>query len=83
MFKATILTSDKILFEGDVWSVFFPGAEGEFEVLEWHKPILSLLRRGNIVIDGTKKVPVERGAMRMSGDELVAVVEEQGSKARS
>ena len=77
MFKATVITSNKVLFEGDVWSVFLPGATGEFEVLELHKPILSLLRQGNVVINnGELKIPVKRGAMKVSGDELVAVVEE-------
>ena len=76
VFKATIFTSSKILFEGEVRSVFLPGATGEFEVLELHKPILSLLRSGDIVMNGDLKIPVKRGAMRMSGDELVAVVEE-------
>ncbi len=76
MFKATIFTSNKVLFEGDVRSVFLPGASGEFEVLELHKPILSLLRQGDIVINGDTKIPVKGGAMRMSGDEFVAVVEQ-------
>ena len=30
MFKATIVTPNKVLFEGEVWSVFLPGATGEF-----------------------------------------------------
>jgi len=76
MFKAIVITSSKVLFEGDVRSVFLPGSKGEFEVLEFHKPILSLLRQGNLVINGDKKIHVSRGAMRMSGDELVAVIEE-------
>ncbi len=76
MFKATIITSDKVLFEGDVRSVFLPGETGEFEVLELHKTILSLLRQGNIVINGETKIPVKRGAVRMSGDDLVAIVDE-------
>jgi F-type H+-transporting ATPase subunit epsilon len=76
MFKATIITTSKVLFEGSVRSVFFPGVLGEFEVLELHKPILSLLRQGDVIINGEMKIPVKRGAMQMSGDELVAVVEE-------
>jgi F-type H+-transporting ATPase subunit epsilon len=76
VFKATVITSNKVLFEGDVRSVFLPGAAGEFEVLDFHKPILSLLKQGDLVIDGVTKIPVKRGAVRMSGDEFVAVVEE-------
>lgn len=76
MFKATVITSNKVLFEGEVRSVFLPGATGEFEVLELHKPILSLLRQGDIVMNGVTKIPVKCGAMRVSGGELVAVVDE-------
>ena len=76
MFKAIIATSTKTLFEGDVKSIFLPGATGEFEVLEFHKPIMSLLKEGKIVIDWDKEIIIKRGAMRMSGDEFAAIVEE-------
>lgn len=76
MFKATIVTPNKVLFEGEAWSVFLPGVTGEFEVLEMHKAIVSLLREGNIIINWESEIPVRSGAVRMSGDELVAIVEE-------
>ena len=76
MFKATIISSGRILFEGDAGSVFLPGVTGEFEILELHRPIVSLLKKGRIIVDGNKEIPINRGAIRMSGDELVAVVEE-------
>lgn len=76
MFKAIILTSNRVLFEGEAQSVFLPGATGEFEILEFHKSIVSLLKTGRIIIDWDKEIPIKKGAMRMSGDELVAIVEE-------
>lgn len=76
MFKATVATPGKVLFEGAAWSVFLPGATGEFEVLEMHKAIVSLLYKGSIVINCDKEIPIKSGAVRMSGDELVAIVEE-------
>jgi F0F1-type ATP synthase epsilon subunit len=76
MFKATVITQGRVLFEGEARSVFLPGSTGEFEILELHKPIISLLKKGSIVIDWKKKIPIARGAVRMSGDELVAVIEE-------
>ena len=53
-----------------------PGATGEFEILEFHKAIISLLREGRIVIDWEKEVPIKKGVVKMAGDELVAIVEE-------
>jgi len=76
MIKTTILTTNRVLFEGETWSVFLPGETGEFEVLELHKSIISLLREGSIIIDGDKEIPIKKGAMRMSGDELVVIAEE-------
>ena len=76
MFKVSILTPNRILFEGEAWSVFLPGETGEFEILEFHKAIVSLLRKGKIVIDGDREIFIGKGAVRMSDDELVAIVEE-------
>ena len=76
MFKATVVTPNKVLYEGEAWSVFLPGATGEFEVLEMHKAIVSLLREGTIMVNWNTEIPIKSGAIRMSGDELVAIVEE-------
>lgn len=53
-----------------------PGATGEFEVLEMHKAIVSLLCQGSIVVNCETGIPIKSGAVRMAGDELVAIVEE-------
>jgi len=76
MFKVTILNPKRTIYEGEAKSVFLPGDQGEFEVLELHKPIISILRRGEIIIDWNKSVAISKGIMRMRKDELVALVEE-------
>lgn len=76
MIKVTILNPRRTIFEGQAHSVFLPGDWGEFEVLDFHKPIISLLRRGEIVIDATNSLAISRGIMRMYNNELVALVEE-------
>ena len=76
MFKTTILNANRILFEGDVASLFLPGTTGEFEILDFHKPIVSLLREGAIVIDWERRLNVRSGVIRMDGREAVAIVEE-------
>jgi len=70
------LTPDHVVYEGKAWSVFLPGAAGEFEILDFHKPIISLLKKGNIIIDWKKEIPVRLGTAMMSGTGLVAIVEE-------
>jgi F-type H+-transporting ATPase subunit epsilon len=41
-----ILTPDKKVFEGNVTIVTFPGADGSFQVLDHHAPLISLLKEG-------------------------------------
>lgn len=76
MFKVTILNPNRTIYEGEAKSVFLPGDAGEFEVLEFHKPIISLLKPGEIIIDWDKSVAITKGVARMYKDELMALVEE-------
>lgn len=43
-----ILTPEKKVFEGDVTSATFPGADGSFQILDNHAPLISLLKEGNV-----------------------------------
>jgi len=74
--KVTILNPKRTIYEGEAWSVFLPGDTGEFEVLARHKPIMSLLKEGRIVIDQSKYLAVKSGIVKLYNDELVALVEE-------
>ena len=47
-----IVTPEAILYSGEVTSVTVPGVMGEFQMLENHAPIISLLGAGNIKIQG-------------------------------
>ena len=76
MFRATIISDDRTVYDGEVWSVILPGATGEFEILELHKPIVSLLRGGTILIDWKQEILIRRGAVKVEGDQLIAIVDE-------
>jgi F-type H+-transporting ATPase subunit epsilon len=41
-----ILTPEKKVFEGNVDIATFPGADGSFQVLDNHAPLISLLSEG-------------------------------------
>jgi F-type H+-transporting ATPase subunit epsilon len=41
-----ILTPDKKVFEGDVAIATFPGADGSFQIMDHHAPLISLLKEG-------------------------------------
>ena len=48
-----IVTPEAILFSGEVDSVAVPGVEGEFEMLNNHAAIISLLKEGNVKFYGS------------------------------
>ena len=74
--KLVVLSSRDVLFEGAARSVFLPGDLAGFELLDYHAPILSLLRRGNIVIDGRARIPIERGMVKFDQNECTVLAEE-------
>ncbi|RYC52117.1 F0F1 ATP synthase subunit epsilon [Flagellimonas olearia] len=51
-----IVSPEATLFSGDVTSVTVPGVNGEFQMLENHAPIVSLLQAGNVRVKGDIKI---------------------------
>ncbi|MEN8185677.1 MAG: hypothetical protein ABFR05_00970 [Bacteroidota bacterium] len=54
-----IVTPEAGLFKGDVESVTVPGVNGEFQMLNNHAPIVSLLQEGNVKIKGNISIDEE------------------------
>lgn len=80
MFHVLILDSrpersEQPLYEGNSSSVVLPGTDGEFEILDFHKPILSTLKKGVILVDNSKEIPVSGGIAKMHFQNLVALVD--------
>lgn len=51
-----IVTPEAVLFSGEVESVAVPGINGEFEMLNNHAPVVSLLQAGNVKIKGVSQI---------------------------
>ncbi len=47
-----IVSPEATLFSGEVTSISVPGVNGEFEMLNNHAPIVSLLKEGTVKISG-------------------------------
>lgn len=56
-----IVSPEATLFSGDVTSVTVPGVNGEFQMLENHAPIVSLLQAGNVKLQGDITIDEEFG----------------------
>ena len=76
MLDVVVLTLGKILFEGKAKSVILPGEKGTFEVLPYHKPLLSRLITGPLIIDG-QQLLISRGIVKVAMNKVMAVVEEK------
>lgn len=74
--KVTILSPKHTVFDGEAASLFLPGDLAEFELLEHHAPIVSLLRRGNVVVDWRRSIPIKRGMIKYDNNECMILVEE-------
>ena len=53
--KLTIISPEKIIFEGETAYVTVPGGKGPFEILRGHAPIISNLQKGVIYYDNKGK----------------------------
>ena len=71
-----IVSPEATLFAGEVTSVTVPGINGEFQMLENHAPIVSLLQegpvkvQGNITIEENFKNKFTKGA---NGETILAI----------
>ncbi|AXT62134.1 F0F1 ATP synthase subunit epsilon [Aquimarina sp. AD10] len=54
-----IVTPEAVLFSGEVTSVAVPGVDGEFQMLDNHAPIISLLAKGNVKVYGDMNLEEE------------------------
>ena len=72
--EVMITSPERVVFNGTAQSVLLPGEAGTFEVLPLHRPLVSRVGTGNVVIDG-RVLPIHRGVVRVAEDQVIAVVE--------
>ncbi len=54
-----IVSPEATLFAGEVTSVTVPGVNGEFQMLQNHAPIVSLLQEGKVKVQGDIEIEEE------------------------
>lgn len=73
-----ILTPDKKVYEGEVNSVTVPGAQGSFEVLNNHAPIISTLEDGKVIIrggEGEHSFFIKGGVVEVINNKVIVLAE--------
>ncbi len=69
-----ILTPEKKYFEGEVTIATFPGADGSFQVMDHHAPLISLLKEGIVefkVKEGTKNLGITGGVVEVLKNKVI------------
>ena len=69
-----ILTPEKKYFEGDVSIVTFPGADGSFQVMNNHAPLISLLKEGLVEYkgkEGAKNLGITGGVVEVLKNRVI------------
>ena len=72
--NVSIVAPEGVLFEGPAQRVILPGESGVFEVMVNHKPILSRLLPGEIIVDN-QTIPILRGVTKAAHNRILAIVE--------
>jgi len=71
----SLLSPQEVIFEGKAKTIILPGEQGVFELLPFHKRILSRLISGILFID-EKSFPIRRGLVKVNQNRVTIIVEE-------
>lgn len=81
MLHVSVISPERVLFEGEAESVVAPAYDGEVGILEHHAPMMTLLGRGELRLrtgGDTQRFAVEGGFLQVV-DNAVRVVTEKAS----
>lgn len=73
-----ILTPEKKVFEGDVTIATFPGADGSFQIMEHHAPLISLLKEGVVEYkskDSSQNVTITGGVVEVLNNKVILLAD--------
>jgi F-type H+-transporting ATPase subunit epsilon len=77
--KLEIFTPEKELFSGEAKSVTLPGVGGSIGILDRHAPLITVLKKGDIVIrDGNQEettFPVNGGVVEVQNSVVLVLAE--------
>jgi len=78
-FRLTVASLRGVVFQEQVESVYLFGAEGEFELLPYHYPLMASLVPGRIQIAFHESLPIRTGVVMFKENECTIVAEMENS----
>jgi F-type H+-transporting ATPase subunit epsilon len=73
-----ILTPEKKIFEGDVTLATFPGADGSFQIMDHHAPLISLLKEGVVEYkskEASQNVTITGGVVEVLNNKIILLAD--------
>jgi len=73
-----IITPEKKIFEGDVTIVTFPGADGSFQIMNDHAPLVSLLKDGQVIYkskESIEQVTITGGVVEVLKNKVIVLAD--------
>jgi F-type H+-transporting ATPase subunit epsilon len=73
-----ILTPEKKVFEGDVTLATFPGADGSFQIMDNHAPLISLLKEGLVEYkskEANKNLTITGGVVEVLNNKAILLAD--------
>lgn len=83
MLKVSVISPERVLFEGEAESVIAPAFDGEVGILPQHAPMMTLLGRGELRLgpDGNAgRFQIEGGFLQVLNDQVRVVTERAESR---
>ena len=81
--KVSVISPEKVLFEGSARSVSAPAFDGEMGILPMHAPLMTLLGKGTLRLgtaEGERHFSVEGGFLQVVDDQVRVVTENAVAK---
>lgn len=76
LLDVSILNLSRVVFEGQAGRVIVTGEEGVFEILPFHKRIISRLITGAVMVD-QQSFPIRRGIIKADQNKVTIILEER------
>lgn len=72
--KLDIIKPDENLFSGEATSVQLPGADGLFEILDNHAPLIATLKEGEVKV-GNDTFAINGGVVEVNNNKVIVLAE--------
>lgn len=76
--QVSVISPERVLFEGTARGVVAPAFDGEMGILPMHAPLMTLLGRGTLrvdTVDGERRFTVDGGFLQVVDNQVRVVTE--------